>query len=209
LPTAPLIDFKGRGPLASILLCNPRMNVSSAMVTFSPESRYVSVSTETLGTAVGNISPGAAALLLSRSLQRVTSPDGIDYNPLVGRAAAPIFLQERLDGNYLNTTSVPLRPVANISASIGAYVSSAVKAWADGYVTDSKKAVTVPMDAVKEVPSLALVGSVPLTIAAGVLAVIVLGLSAGLLWAMGAAPAEPLGIGSLMRIWEQKQTKIE
>jgi hypothetical protein len=57
----------GREDLANVL-CDPRMNLSSAMVTFSPESRSLSVSPKTLDTAVGNISPTSATHLLTRAL---------------------------------------------------------------------------------------------------------------------------------------------
>jgi hypothetical protein len=188
------------------------MNMSSAMITFSPESRTLSVSTKALDTPVGNISPASAALLLSRALTRVTNPDGNFVRPVISRGAAYIFLQQRPNTSEAfqigGGDRLTLLTASEISGTIGAYVSSAAKAWADGYWGVVDRRASMEVDAIEEVQSLALVGSLPLTIAAGVLGVILLGLVVGQL-RTATGEGEPLGIGSLVRVWEQRHAMRE
>ena len=187
------------GPLASLLLCDPRMNLSSTLVTFSPVTNSLSVSSEALGSSVGNISPASAALVLAQSLLDITDIDGTYSEPALSFVSAKLFLKQ-LPVNFDTTFEFTnVSSSLEISSRIGAYVSSAAKAWSDGYWEINNRS-TIAVDAVKQEPRLALAGGVSSTIIAGILAVLVLGLTAGLL---GAKTAEPLGIASLKEAMEK------
>jgi len=80
-------------PLASVLLCDPKLELSSTYVTYTTVNNSLSISLEALQSRVGNISPASAALVLAQSLLGATSID-TDYNdPSLSITSASIFLQ--------------------------------------------------------------------------------------------------------------------
>jgi hypothetical protein len=193
---APEYEAKYKGPLATVLLCDPRMNLSSALVTLSP-SNSLSIA-GVRPSPVGNISPGSAAFVLSQSLLKVTDVDPRLNDLALNLLSARLFLQQPFNSqdNYFGTAYV--RSASNISSTIGAYVSSAAKAWSDGY-WETDRYSTVVRDAIEQKQSLAIVGNVPLGIVAGILAVLLLALATVQLWM---ARAETLGIASLKEALE-------
>jgi hypothetical protein len=144
---------------------------------------------------VENISPASAALVLAQRLLCATTIDP-DYNdPSVSIISASIFLQKPLDGYYSYDKKEYVRSAANISFSIGPYISSAAKAWSDGFYSLGKFSA-VSVDALQDHPRLALVGSSPFTITAGILVVVMLGLAVAFLWL---SVGELLGIASIIK----------
>ena len=192
--------------LASMLVCDPRMNISSSLVKFSPESNSLSIVGDALGASVGNISPGSAAYMLSQSLLQVTSfynePLGLNPPALVGSASRAIFTESPQIFEDDFTGVMPLRSISDISANIGSYVSSASKAWSDGYWGSPNTLANVTLDGLKDTPTLALIGSIPLTVVTGVLIVIV---SMLVVLELRVAISNPLGISSLLRAAEQRR----
>jgi hypothetical protein len=178
-------------PLASVLLCDPKMVLSTTYVTLVTESNMLMISDETLPSRIGNISPGSAALVLAQSLLGATMIDCNYQSVALCMTAASIFMQEPLP--YVAEQVVHVRSASNISSTIGPFVASASKAWSDGLYA-SQNYTGISMDALKGQPKLALVASAPLTITVGVLAFIILQLAAAELWI---PVGEPLGIASL------------
>jgi hypothetical protein len=137
--------------LASILLCDPNMKMSSAYVSFTIENNMLSITPKTLPFRVGNISPASAGLVLAQSLLGATSYDATYGDPGLSITSANIFLQNPLD----EYAPLSVKSAANISSTIGSYVLSASKAWSDGYYTFGKFS-TISLDATKDQPKLAL-----------------------------------------------------
>jgi hypothetical protein len=178
-------------PLASVLLCDPKMELSTTYVTLVTESNTLMISNETPPSRIGNISPGSAALVLAQSLLGATTID-CDYTAVaICITSASIFMEEPLP--YAAEQLVHVRSASNISSTIGPYIASASKAWSDGlYATRNFTGISI--DALKGQPKLALVASAPLTLTVGVLTFIILQLAAAELWI---PVGEPLGIASL------------
>jgi hypothetical protein len=191
-------------PLASILLCDPNINMSSAYVTFTAENNTISISPWAIPSRVGNISPGSAADVLAQSLLGATAIDSEYSDPVLNIVSASIFLQKPLEGFYSYDRTEYVRSATNISSIIGSYVSSASKAWSDGF-NAPRSFSTMSLDAIKDQPMLALVGSGPLTITTGILVIMVLVLVVPELWL---PVGEPLGIASLKKAlkFEKAQT---
>jgi len=180
--------------MASILLCDPQIRLSSTYVSFTRANNTLSISPSTPPSHVGNISPASAALVLAQSLLSATAIDKAYKYMGVNLMSASLFIQEPLKG-FLLPGLYHVRSASNISSTIGPYVLSASKAWSDGFYSPGKFS-TMPVHAIKEQPRLALVGSRPLAITAGSLAIIVLGLT---VVQLSLPVGEPLGIGSLTK----------
>jgi hypothetical protein len=175
---------------ATVLVCDPRFNVTSGHITFDSRTNSLTVSEITNGPLVGNIPPDTAAFVLSRVLLDATTSRG-DLDPATSRISAQMFVH---DFNFVNSA-------ANISSTIGRYVSTAAKAWSDG-LWDTNNRTTMAVDAIVQEEGLALVGSRPLTLLTCALTLFVLTMTAGQLLWDGRAP---LGIGSLMQALQAQQ----
>jgi hypothetical protein len=112
-----------------------------------------------------------------------------------------IFLREPIFGYLAGYARV--KSASNISSIIGSYVSSASKANSDGFFKPGKFR-TMPVDAIKDQPKLALVCSGSLTITSGVLVIMVLVLAVAELWL---PVGEPLGIASLKKALEFEESQ--
>lgn len=193
-PTLWQTDFSttSGAPLASVLLCDPRIDLLSAMVTYSPANNTLSIScSDTVFPSVGNIDLMTARIVLSQALLDATTPgqsDSFDWF-LMSTISSQLFL-DITNGSELWH---PVHSASNISSSIGAYFSSATKAWSDGYQKTDLFS-TVILDAVKQEERMVLVASMLFTISAGVLAIFVLGLGTAQLRMQ---QGTPLGIRSL------------
>lgn len=184
--------------LASMLLCEPVMNFSIANVRYSPLNNTLSVMPEVLDLpSVGNIDFFSATNALAQCLLDATSMQQapltyLGHDTAVSALSTQLFLQpiNHADGK------LHLLSASNISSSIGQYFSIATKAWSDGYRAPGKFSTKV-VDAVKGEERLALVASVPFTIIAGVLVVLVLGFT---VVQLKVRQGTPLGIGSLEQV---------
>ena len=185
-------------PLASVLLCDPKLELSSTYVTYTTVNNSLSISSEALRSSVGNISPASAGVVLAQSLLGGTSIDPDYTDPSLSVLSASIFLQKPLDRYYSFDHKEYVRSVANISSTIGPYVSSGIKAWSDGFYSNGNFS-TVSVDAIQDHPELALVGNIPLTITTGILILIMFGLAVVQLWL---PIGEPLGIASITKALE-------
>jgi len=112
-----------------------------------------------------------------------TQDDALKFTVALSVTSTSIFLQP-LERLAYPDDSYGIRSASNISSTIGQYVSSASKAWSDGY--NSPGSFTrLSVDATKE-PRLALLENGPLAVTREGLTVAVLGLMAAhLLFSMG------------------------
>jgi hypothetical protein len=180
----------GLAYLVSVLLCNPIMNLSSGRITFSPASNTLSVSSDTLH-SVGNIDIETAMIALAQSLLDVTMIEGVFVSS--SRSTAVSTLSAQLFLGSSNNLSLPTRSLSDMSSSLNKYVSFATKAWSDGYRSPGIFS-TITVDGVTQEEKLVLMASVSFTVAAGVLAVLVLVLTAA---ELRVKQGKPLGIRSL------------
>lgn len=183
-------------PLASILACNPRMSVSSALVTFSSSDRSLSVAPDDLPYTVGNIPSQTAPIFLSQCLESSTRLSQNTMTSNLTDISRKLFIQGVSSPEESPATPLTVKPAFNISSDIGPYVTSAMKAYSDGYLGPNNFS-TMVVDAMQDEQRLALVGSVPLTVISGALSVLVIGLTIVLL---RTSDREPLNITTLKKV---------
>jgi hypothetical protein len=119
-------------PLATVLECDPRMNISSVTVALETNQALRVVSDSSSPARIGNIPEGAATILLSQALLSATStpePYG-DTNTVMNYVCASMFMADPSLSSDSGTRPLDL---ATISANVDAYMSSASKAYAGGY----------------------------------------------------------------------------
>jgi hypothetical protein len=197
-------SFMGAGaPLASVLLCDPKQELSSAYVTFSPATGNISILPEAPKSRVGNISPGSAAVVLMQSLLDATAIPSYTQDPRLSITSSSLFLQKSPAPLNHDSPTKYIKSAANISSTIGPYVSSATKAWSDGFYRPGHFS-TMVFDAIQDDPTLALIGSRPLTITTGILILIILGLAVAQLWL---PVGESLGIASIIKASKSQKQK--
>lgn len=185
-------------PLASVLLCDSNMNISSSKVQFTSQTNTLTVLSDTPTNPVGNISPDIASFIMAYGLAWPTflydNADGSDQswggpNGVLSR----FFVQpSQINGS----ASYAVRPAADISSLMGSFMSSAGKSWSDGY-NGSETLQTFDQEATSYVNKLALVGSIPLTALTGGLILLLIILS---IPQIGIPRGESLQISSLEKV---------
>lgn len=174
----------GSPRLASILLCKPKFTVVTTSVTFNRSTNSLSISSNDTLKSIGNISPEFAAFILTDCIRLATwtrdSIAAMTEMMWVNQVAEQLFLTRPVitNGTEPTGTLYTIRDTKDISASMGAYVTSAAKAYSDGSRSDGSNPdeglQTITVSAVVHVQKLALVGSKALTAIAGVLALVIL-----------------------------------
>lgn len=120
-------------PLASILICDPQMNVSGGQVTLY-QNRSLLV-TSANRSAVGNIPIPAARVLLSQSLLEAISvrePYG-DTSTSINYIAASLFMSDPTIDDTSRPFGIPPLKLDAINQKMDIFLASAAKAYTDGY----------------------------------------------------------------------------
>jgi hypothetical protein len=129
----PLVSLASLVPLATVLVCDPQMNVTGGIVSLDNGNILTPIKS---GLApVGNIFPSAARIIFSESLvQAVGWIEGsqIDAN-YINHVAALIFMADPTLDVVSSPTGIRPLDLSTINRNMDEFVGSAAKAYADGY----------------------------------------------------------------------------
>ncbi|KIM77077.1 hypothetical protein PILCRDRAFT_91279 [Piloderma croceum F 1598] len=163
LPSAYNPIANGEAPLSSILVCDPQLSVSGGKVKLDVDGS-LEVTTSGYPSTTDNISLQLAQDMFINCLSDAVSAQepGLVMNIAVNYVAVGMFLNSSTQLVFL-----PPLDIDEINKKMDSYVSSASKAYTDGYyVTYNGDSFiptthfnTVPVDTVGQVPKLALMAS--------------------------------------------------
>lgn len=170
------------GPLASVLICDPHLNISGGRVRLSKDGTVNVIASGR--PPIGNIASSAANLIFTTALQTALfAVEPLEINNFVNNVAAVMFMaNSSVDWN--SARNIPPLDLATINKNVDTFMLSAAKAFLDGYrksgtaVTARFDLVTVP--AIGQQERLALMTSKGLFITV----VVVVGIAIGLLYAL-------------------------
>ena len=204
-------------PLASVLVCDPRMNISSVTVVRETNRSLYVISANSARPRVGNIPEDTASAIFSLALLSATTPSPPFINPnfLINFLAASLFMTDPTvssdtapDGSSPLTTH-PL-PLPVINANLDAFVLSASKAYSYGYMREygtDAGLETIAVNGTVQVQRLALVASVShiiitmvwVSVATFLLATLVLGRDGG----------QPFTLESIIKVMQHKPHEFQ
>ncbi|PWN47793.1 hypothetical protein IE53DRAFT_371158 [Violaceomyces palustris] len=117
-------------PLAVALVCDPHVSISSGTITMSRNELKV---TRVSNNTVGNVDEPSAATMLMGALAYATSPEEQGFNGThLNILAAQLILEQQYHSP--ESPSFQPQPLANITSFMDDYITSAVKAYTDGFL---------------------------------------------------------------------------
>jgi hypothetical protein len=166
----------------ALLTCDPRSSIVPAEITVAQNTltarRLPMPIDDPTSTMVGNISPGAAALITSTSLSDAVADE---VNPYDSFFAYDLFIKPGFDDSKLNLLSLD-----EINKNMDHYTQSAGKAFLNGFVDSTSDTavmlMTINQTAQITLPLATLVSSKPLLVAFTVVAGMSCFFLAAILW---------------------------
>lgn len=148
-------------PLSTILVCDPRIEVSGGRAQLSP-SKQLSVVASQLP-IVGNMPLDSITTIFSEAIPPALDTDDNTINRWIGVLSARVFLTDSSENFTAYPHGVPVFDVTTLSSNLNAFTLSGSKAFLDGlYVSSSDlsniSALTTPVIGFGEIERQALVG---------------------------------------------------
>lgn len=156
-------------PLSSILVCDPRIEVSGGRVRLTPNKQLSVVASQLR--AVGNIPRDAITTVFSGALPSPLDTDTSALPQWIGVLSARAFLTDSSQNFTPYPHGVPLHDLATLGSNMNAYMLSGSKSFLDGFYVDPSNqsnftTQTRSVIGLGEVEKQALVGDMTLSIVA-------------------------------------------
>lgn len=161
-------NSKWPAPLSSVLVCDPRVEISGGRAQLTP-SKQLSVVASQLP-PVGTMPYDAITTIFSLSLPSALDTDDITMPPWIGSVSAQVFLTDVSLNFTAYPHGVPLLNLATVNNNLNIYATSGSKAFLDGLYADPSNQLNISTQtrsviAFGEVEKQALVGDMALGIA--------------------------------------------
>lgn len=122
-------------PLSSVLVCDPRIEVSGGRARLTPNQQLSVVASQL--TPVGNIPHNAITTIFSTALPQAVDSDDETLNPWIGVLGGRLVLANSSFTNFeAFPHGVPVHDIATLNYNLNSFTSSGSKAFLDGLYVD-------------------------------------------------------------------------